>query len=143
MRILLTATIFAALLAPPAQAFTAVNGLAVQPRSGGVFEVIATGGDGPRQIWCAAGQFAHQAQRLGLNDRIYIAEPYGPSQSKPGYRAVIFTTQPSAKLANGPTLGTDGDYSVSLRKVGFSLRVAQAEDFCADVFDEISIRWNR
>jgi len=141
MRIILTTTLAAMLLAPMASAFTAINGLAVQPRSDGMFEVVASGGDGPSQIWCAAGQFARQAQRVGGNDRIFIVEPYGPSRSNPGYRAVVFTTRPSSALANGPTLGTDGDYSVSLRKIGFNLRVAHAERFCDDVFEEVTERW--
>ena len=127
------ATIAAALgLAAPAYAYTAINGLTVAPTAQG-FEVIASGGAGPRQIWCAAGQYAHAAG-AGNNDRVAIARGYGPSQTRPGYRAVGF----SLGVGNGPRPGDGGNYSVSIRTVGFNLGVAHAESFCADVYDDLT-----
>ena len=136
MRVLLTS---AALLlaAGPAAAFTAVNGLNVQdlPQSG-QFEVISSRGAGPREIWCAGAQFAHFRQGGQGNTRLYIVKGLSPSASQPARKSVIFTTRPDAALANGPKPGDDGNYSVSLKKIGFNLRLAHAEGFCENVFDE-------
>ena len=139
MRALLITAVAVGLAAPAAGAFTAINGLAVNPVAGG-FEVVAQGSDGPRAIWCAAGQYA-RAQGGG-NARIYILEPYGPSRTRPGWRGVGFTTQPSPALANGPRLGDGGNYSVRIRAEGFSLTTGQAENFCSDVWEEITDRWH-
>jgi hypothetical protein len=144
MRTFLFALVATGLAATTAHAFTAINGLTVKPAgSSGSFVVLSRGGDGPRQIWCAAGQYARLAQGAGNHDRVYIVEGYGRSHSHPGYRAVTFTTRPSQALADGPRLGSDGDYSVSIRKIGFSLRAGQAENFCSDVFEDLSMfrRW--
>jgi hypothetical protein len=128
------ALIAAFTLATPASAFTAVNGLAVNPIPGG-FEVVAQGSDGPRDIWCAAGQYARDTAGGG---RVYILEPYGPSRTRPGWRGVSFTTQPSPDLAKGPRLGDEGNYSVRLKTPGFNLTAGHAEGFCSDVWDEIT-----
>ena len=130
------ALILAATLATPAAAFTAVNGLTVNPVAGG-FEVVAQGADGPRQIWCAAGQYARALQGNAGNARIYIVTPYGPAQTRPGWRGVSFTIAPSQELAGGPRLGDGGNYSVRLKAPGFSLTTVHAEGFCADVFTDI------
>lgn len=132
----LSAIVLLALSAPAAQAFTAINGLTVTPVQGG-FEVVSRGSDGPRQIWCAAGEFARQARGAGGNDRLFIQSGYGPSLSEPGKRGVVFTLRPSPALADGPRPGTDGNYSVSMRKPGFNLLTAHAEQFCADVFEDV------
>ena len=123
-------------MALPANAYTAINGLKVSPVQGG-FEVVSNGADGPRQIWCAAGEYARKVGQAGGNDRLYLMQGYGPSVTRPGQRGVAFTLRPTATLANGPRPGTDGSYSVSIRKPGFNLRTAHAESFCADVFDEV------
>jgi hypothetical protein len=140
MRILLSATFAAGLVAPAAHAFTAINGLTVNPVAGnGAFEVTSQGGDGPRQLWCAAAQYARQVQGTGNHDRIYILQGYGQSQTRPGYRAVAFTTRPTAELAAGPRLGDSGNYFVSMRRQGFSLTTGQAENFCGDALEDKSL----
>lgn len=131
------ALLAAGLMTQPAQAYTAINGLAVNPVPGG-FEVVAQGSDGPRDIWCAAGQYARDTAGGG---RIYILEPYGPSRTRSGWIGVSFTTQPPPDLANGPRLGDDGNYSVRLKTPGFSLSVGHAEEFCSDVWDEVTENW--
>lgn len=142
MRTLLTATLAAALIAPAAQAFTAINGLAVNPvDSAGRFEVISRGGDGPRQIWCAAAEFAREVQGVGNTARLYVAAPYGSSSTAPGLHGVTFTARPDTTLANGPRPGTDGNYSVRIRQTGFNLRLGHALGFCDDVYDEIAGDW--
>ena len=126
--------------APAAQAYTAINGLTVNPVPGG-FEVVARGGDGPRQIWCAAGAYVRATQGQAANPRIYVMSPMGPSQTRPGWRGVQFTTQPSADLAAGPRTGDGGNYSVRIKTPGFSLSTGHAEGFCSDVWEEITERW--
>ena len=140
MRTMLTVTFAAMLAAPAAHAFTAINGLSVNPVPGG-FEVVAQGGDGPRQIWCAAAQYSHKVQGNANNVRLFILEPYGPSQTRPGWRGVSFTTQPPPELANGPRLGDGGNYSVQLKRPGFNLSTGHAENFCSDVWEEITEAW--
>ncbi|UYV38651.1 hypothetical protein N4R57_06275 [Rhodobacteraceae bacterium D3-12] len=137
-RPILTA-IFAATLAAPASAYTASNGLTVVPAPGG-FEVVSGVGSGPRQFWCAAGDYARRVERSGTNRRIFIAGPLGPSKTAPGRTSVIFTTAPSAALANGPRLGDNGNYSVLLKAAGFSLTTGHAEGFCADNWEDLSER---
>lgn len=136
MRHILVSAIAMGLIAGPAHAFTAINGLTVTPVQGG-FEVITRGADGPRQIWCAAGEYARQAQGAGGNDRLYIQRGYGASLSETGKRGVVFTLHPGDALANGPRPGTGGNYSVSMRHEGYNLRTAHAEQFCADVFEDV------
>lgn len=117
--------------ATPASAYTAINGLTVNPVGQGAYEVVSYGGDGPRQIWCAAGQYARQMLGHGNNARVSILRGYGPSATIPGKRGVTFTTAPT----NGPRPGSNGNYSVSIRTPGFNLSTAHAEGFCQDVFD--------
>lgn len=138
MRVLFAIALATLSLTAPAQAFTAINGLTVNPVPGG-FEVTSQGRDGPRQIWCAAGQYARHSQDAGVNDRVFITQPYGLSRTRPGYRAVTFTTRPTADLASGPRLGDGGNYSVSIRRAGFSLTAGQAENFCSDALEDHSI----
>ena len=125
-----------ALVASPAAAFTAINGLQVNPVQGG-FEVVSYGGDGPRQIWCAAADYARHVQGARNTQRIYILDGYGPSKTRQGKRAVAFTLNG----ADGPRLGTNGNYSVSLRQPGFNISTGHAEQFCADVFEKLDDVW--
>ena len=118
------------LMTQPAQAFTAMNGLSVNPVPGG-FEVLTGGGAGPRDIWCAAAHYATRVQGAGATNRIYILHGYGPSQTARGYRSVAFTLQGSG----GSRPGSNGNYSVSIRTPGFNLNAAHAGSFCADVFE--------
>lgn len=136
MRKFLVSALALGLAAGSAQAFTAINGLTVTPVQGG-FEVVTRGADGPRQIWCAAGEYARQIQGAGGNDRLYILRGYGASLSESGKRGVVFTLHPDPDVANGPRPGTGGNYSVSMRDVGYNLRTAHAEQFCADVFEDV------
>ncbi len=126
------------LAASPVAAFTAVNGLNVQALPpAGQFEVISSLGAGPREIWCAGAQFAHFRQGAAGNTRLYIVKGLSQSATQPARKSVIFTTRPNAALAAGPKPGDDGNYSVSLKKTGFNLRVAHAEGFCETIIDDV------
>ncbi|SEO35639.1 hypothetical protein SAMN04490248_10499 [Salinihabitans flavidus] len=105
--------------------------LDVNPLPGqGNFEVIAGVRSGPTDIWCAAGDHAGRKLGAGSNDRIYITQGYGPSRTKPGFRGVSFTISPDESLRDGPRLGEGGNYSVSMRTVGFNISVSLAEQYC-------------
>ncbi len=125
------------LAASPAFAFTAVNGLSVVDMQNGEFEVISSRGAGPREIWCAGAQFAHFGQGAAGNTRLYIVKGISPSATQPARKSVVFTTRPDAALASGPKPGDGGNYSVSLKRTGFNLRVAHAEGFCESIIDEL------
>ena len=130
------ASLTVALMASAASAFTAINGLTVRGMAqDGQFEVISSRGAGPRQIWCAGAQYAHFRQKARGNTRLYIVKGLSPSASVQGRSSVVFTTQPTPLLKAGPRPGDGGDYSVSLKKTGFNLRVAHAEGFCETIFD--------
>ncbi len=121
-------------LASPASAFTAINGLDVTPVQGG-FEVLSRGAAGPRDVWCAAAEYAQRVHRAGNNQRLFILQGYGPAQSVRGYRGVSFTLTPPPALAGGPRPGSNGNYSVSMKTPGFNLSTAHAWQFCKDVLD--------
>jgi len=140
MRTVLATLLAVGFAATSAYAFTAVNGLTVNPVPGG-FEVVSQGRDGPRQIWCAAAHYSRVVQGNSNGTRIHILKSYGPSQTHPGRRGVSFTTNPTPALANGPRPGDNGNFSVSLKTIGFNLSTAHAEGFCHDVFDEIDDLW--
>lgn len=82
--------IFALSLATPAAAFTAQNGLVVEPQGAAGFSVPWRGRSGPADFWCAAGDYAIRVLHLSPADRIYRA-------SEPPRRAgqpVDFTLNP-------------------------------------------------
>lgn len=125
LRCLLGLVLFAA----PASAFTATNGLQVQTTSeAGAFEVIARPGSGPRQMWCAAAQYADSA--LPGNGRVFLSAAISPKAALGGKRSALFTVRPSASLANGPAPGDGGSYTVSITRVGFNLNRGHAKGFC-------------
>ena len=87
----------AALLAlMPAWAFAwrAQNGYDVLPLSNGSFEVVARPGAGPREFWCAAGDYTYGFLRVAAAQRIYVSRPRGPSTAAPGRIAVTFSLTP-------------------------------------------------
>jgi len=91
MRSTLIATVIACVLPAIASASTyrASNDLNVVPLSGSTFEVIASNGEGPRGLWCAAAEYSER--RLGKFDRVYIAKalrklkPPSRSRKLPGW----------------------------------------------------------
>lgn len=126
-----------AAFAAPAAAFTAINGLQVNPAAErGAFDVISRGGSGPSQIWCAAGQYARHALGVRPGARIYVSQPTARNAKLGGRKATRFTVLPNAALKAGPRPGDGGNYSASVSKAGFSLRTAHAETFCKPLWEE-------
>ena len=58
--------------AAPVHAFTAQNGLVVQPDANG-FTVPWRGAGGPADFWCAAGDYAVRVLHLAPTDTVYRA----------------------------------------------------------------------
>lgn len=126
MRRLIALAAITALLPLGAQAYTATNRLKVAPISDSVFEVVARGGTGARDFWCAAGDYALK-QGARSNARIYLAGGRQPSVSEPGRTATRFTLSPDAAGITpiAPQLVLTVDV------VGDNISVASAREYCA------------
>ncbi|MGB3312837.1 MAG: hypothetical protein WBB85_00325 [Albidovulum sp.] len=110
--------IFALSLATPAAAFTAQNGLIVEPQGADGFSVPWRGKSGPAAFWCAAGDYAIRVLHLAPTDVIYRA-------SEPPRRAgepMDFTLNPEASAS------TTGLFSLFQR--GGGLSVGHAQSLC-------------
>jgi len=82
----------ALLLATPAGAFTAQNGLIVTPEDPDAFFVPWRGKSGPADFWCAAGDYAVRALRLPVTTTIWRAsEP--PRRAGEGVRFTLRADQ--------------------------------------------------
>jgi len=111
---LLALTCSLAPLAVQAQTYQSFNRLNVVPINKTDFEVIEARGEGPRGMWCAAADYAQNAQ---------------------GRTGVVFSTR-----TTGGQQGTIG--SISLRQKGYSLLVNHAIQFCEDYRIDINdIAW--
>lgn len=89
----------AAVLAAPAAAFTASNGLPVQATGPDSFVVGWNGRSGPAQFWCAAGDFTVRALGLPSNTRVYRTSP---APRAPG-EGIAFSLDPSRAVDSGLT----------------------------------------
>ncbi|OYX41938.1 MAG: hypothetical protein B7Z02_13705 [Rhodobacterales bacterium 32-67-9] len=69
----IAALLLALALATPVSAFTAQNGLIVQPEGQASFTVPWRGKAGPADFWCAAGDYAVRKLHLSPTARIYRA----------------------------------------------------------------------
>ena len=126
------ATVFSAGVAPANQIEEAAYfRLEVNPLPGqGNYEVIAEPGYGAHHIFCWAGNYAAGQLRQKATTRVYVMNPLGPAQTRPGKKGVGFTVNPSQELldaANGPGAG---NYSVSVKKVGYNLSMGHTRNFC-------------
>ncbi len=124
------------LMAAPgaALAWRAHNGHEVQALGNGVYEVVGRVGSGPQQYWCGIGDYAISVLGVAAVQRIYIWRPLGPSQVRPGRKAVHFALSPP------PGADTSVDYSLSVRRAGDNLNAAMAQQYCYD-FGYEDFRW--
>lgn len=114
----LAALLFALSLAAPASAFTAQNGLIVQPDGQASFTVPWRGKAGPADFWCAAGDYAIRKLHLSPTALIYRAsEP--PRRSG---EAIRFTLH-AEEAASSTGLAVIGAR-------GAGLSVGHAQSFC-------------
>lgn len=77
-----------------AMAWTARNGLRVNPVDEAVFEVIARGATDAADYWCAASEYANSRLGAAWTTRMYIARTRGPSVTTNRRSAVHFTIYP-------------------------------------------------
>ncbi len=114
---------FALLCAPAsAEAFRAVNHMTVTSQGTDAFVVSGDAEIFARDYWCAAGDYAQRVLRLPITARLAVTEPYGK-----GHRRVGFVADPDAEPQFGVAV-----LGLSIRNVGKSLSVGQAQGFCAD-----------
>ncbi|TDL84204.1 hypothetical protein E2L08_01695 [Palleronia sediminis] len=99
MRPIRVAAAFAALIstALPAQAWTARNGMAVEPLSPSSFSVAWTGRAGARNFWCAAGDYVTRNLTLPPATKIYR---YSPPIRQSG-EGIVFGLDPARATATG------------------------------------------
>lgn len=91
--------------------------------SDGRFEVIETGSDGAKGMWCAAA--FHAQFTLGQDSgRLYVARPIGPSPSVAGRQGVVFSTRPVEMTYTGTAITVD--------QTGANLLMNHAIQFCRD-----------
>ena len=105
--------------------------LEVNPVGSTAWEVIESGGEGARGIWCAAADYVLR-RNPNVRGRLYVLAPRGPARTRPGAIGVTFTMSPDAEMKNFP-----GSYSVSVRAAGENLPVQHAYAFCDDYLYEL------
>lgn len=125
MRLVFTALVIAAITPGTSLAWRAINGTEVNPVRKGVFEVIPHGRSGPQQFWCGAGDYARQVLGVGPTQRIYIWRAIGPSETRPGAKAVQFALQPPPGKED-----YQPGYSLSVKHEGDNLDAAMAQRYC-------------
>jgi len=121
--------LFALMLATLPQsghAFTATNGLKVNPAGGAVFEVIGRSRTRGEGYWCAAADFARRKLKSGWHDQVYIARTLGQSTTSKRVSAVHFTVDPAAA---GVAL-IKPSHSLNSYKVGDHMSVQIANNYC-------------
>lgn len=112
-----------------AMAFTSREGIRVNPVGAEVFEVIPRAGGLGRHFWCAAGDYAQRALKVGWHAQIYIVRGRGPSETSNRRSAVQFTLQ--GALVGAPPKGAYG--SENSLAVGDNMTVAKAFGYCHEL----------
>lgn len=114
------ATVLAlAALAGPAAAYTARNGLRVEPLGAQGFRVAYGGKSGAAAFWCAAGDYAQRQLGLDAADRIWRVTPV-PRRTGEG---MVFSTRPDNAAEKTGLV-------IVLGRKGASLTVAAAVNYC-------------
>lgn len=91
----------------------------------GVFEVIGRPGSGAANYWCGAGDYIMTRLRQSHRQRIYIWRGVGPSETRPGYKAMQFALRPAPGSE-----GFEPGYSLSMHAVGDNMRATTAREYC-------------
>ena len=126
-----------AALGSPALAFQPLIPLEVRDMgTPGTFEVIESRGAGPSHIWCVAADHARSTLDAAGTQDLTVISPLGASQTKPGSKAVTFTIAPDVAAAvTEDRSGFLGGVLLSVRRVGTSMSVTQALQYCTDHID--------
>ena len=120
------AALMAALVAPPAHAYSARNKLTVFATSDPqVMEVVGRSGSAGPDFFCAAGEFARGPLGARASDRLVIVEPVSRSARFNGRRSLLMAVVPRGTPLPRPTgLVLDPSH------VGENLSVAHARFLC-------------
>lgn len=123
-------TMFAAAITIPhwANAFTARNGVRVNPVNSAVFEAVPRSSGYGAIYWCAASEYARRALKASWQTQVYVARGEGPSETTNRRSAVQFTIDPTAA---GIAPGTSGG-SLNSFNVGDHMSITQANGFCEE-----------
>ncbi|MEE4347568.1 MAG: hypothetical protein V2I53_12295 [Paracoccaceae bacterium] len=121
-------------LSGPALAYQPLIPLEVRATTApGTFEVIESRGAGPSHIWCVAADHARHVLRASGTQRLTVVSPLGASQTKPGSKAVTFTiAAETAASVTEDRSGFLGGVFLSVKRVGASMNVTQALQYCTD-----------
>lgn len=123
-------TILAAAMTIPhlAGAFTARNGVRVNPVNSAVFETVPRSSGYGAIYWCAASEYARRALNASWQTEVYVARGLGPSETTNRRSAVQFTIDPTAA---GISPGSRGG-SLNSFNVGDHMSITQANRFCEE-----------
>ena len=125
---ILSTLALAAAMTLEAQAFTAINRLDVNPLpERGMFEVIQSRGAGPRQIWCAAADYARRELGAAAAQRIVLVAPRSAAVTRANRTAVTFRLAPRAARPENR-----GGVSTTVRIPGEAYSTFFARGFCDD-----------
>lgn len=130
MRMILAATLVSLGLAAPAAAFTAVNGLTVQPLADGRFNVPWRGQSGDAAFWCAAADYAQRRLGLPSASRVWrISEP--PRRQGQG---IVFSISPEGAASRSGLISfnTDGSKPDASLSIAAALVHCERYDFFGD-----------
>jgi hypothetical protein len=121
-------------LCGPALAFQPLIPLDVRATAApGTFEVIEGRGAGPSHIWCVAADHARDVLDATGTQRLTVVSPLGASQTKQGSKAVTFSIAPeTAAAVTEDRSGFLGGVLLSVKRVGASMSVTQALQYCTD-----------
>jgi hypothetical protein len=107
-----------------ASAFFALNRTEVIQLSPDVFEVVGVVGSGAQDYWCGAGDYAISVLRTKATQRVYMWSEIGPSQARPGARAIQFS------LKVPPSGPAPQSYSLSMKRIGDNMTASMAQGYC-------------
>lgn len=116
-------------------AWWAFNRHEVFPVSDTVWEVVARVGTSAADYWCGAGDYAQRVMGVPAASRIYIWKAVGPSETRPGKKAVQFSLTPPEGA------DTSTGYSLTVKRAGDNLARHAAVQYCYQL-DEADI-WQK
>lgn len=119
-----------ALLAVPAAAFTARNGMEVEPLGAGSFRVAFPSPDAETQYLCAAGDYVIRALGMPASTRIFRESPPPRRQGE----GIAFTLDPAHKVKMGlfssfGTGKTDGGIAAGVARDRYCIILRIFPDF--------------
>jgi hypothetical protein len=112
----------------PDRPYQAVNLFKVAPIAApdAVLEVYASPGASGKKYFCAAGEFALRFLGSAPGDRLVITRAEAPSDTRPGFKSVLFEIVPRAAAT---TLAPSGPF-IDPDRLGENRSVNAANSFC-------------